>query len=119
MKFELINKSNQKYLKGIAGQKLIENEQDVVDLIGICGENDTNKVLLYIENLPENFLDLKSQIAGMILQKFMNYSIKVALLLSENYIKGRFQELVNEVNQGKHFGVFQELEKAEKWLLNI
>ena len=114
-----IRKQNNKiYIEMIPGKMMINDEQDAVDLVGLCGENKTNKILFYDENLSENFFNLKTKTAGGILQKFTNYNVKAALVLSnDNYIKGRFGEMVLEANKGGNFGVFIDKKKAEEWLL--
>lgn len=44
---------------------LIRSEQDAVDLVGICGGYGTHKLLLYADNLADDFFDLKTRLAGL------------------------------------------------------
>jgi hypothetical protein len=88
-----------------------------VDLIGLCGEQNADYLLLRPVNLPELFFDLKSGLAGMILQKFMNYHLKVALVVPAERIKGRFKELALEASGSQHFHIFPEVETALDWLV--
>lgn len=118
MEIEVIIKDGKKIIEGIPGKKLICNEADAVELVGICGENDTNLLLLYAENLSENFFDLRSGEAGAILQKFRTYYIRGAAVLSPEIAKqGKFGEMVKEENRGQYFHVFDDREKAEEWLV--
>ena len=105
------------YVKGMAGKTLLNNEEDLLDLICHCGERDADRVLLFAENLPGKFFDLKSGEAGMILQKFVNYGMKVAAVVPESLIRGKFSEFVLETNQREHFRVFQGPDEAERWLV--
>jgi hypothetical protein len=118
MNIQIVEKHGKKYAKGISGQKIIENERDVVDIIGFCGEHNIRQIMLHAENLTEHFFDLKSRQAGMILQKFVTYQVQVAIVLSLDYMKqGKFREMVVEANQGKHFRIFHDRDEAEAWLM--
>ncbi len=110
-------KNNQKFIEGDPGLRLISNERDVIDLIGFCGEQEAVGILLYPENLPVDFFDLKSGQLGTILQYFVTYYLKVALVLSPEFVKGRFKEFAVESNRGNHFRTFYDRESAEKWLI--
>jgi hypothetical protein len=89
----------------------------MLDLISACYEHETNKVLIPEENFSSEFFDLKTNLAGMILQKFANYHLRGAGLISLAEIKSeRFRELVMESNKGSLFRFFEDREAAEKWL---
>lgn len=117
MHVEIVQQTTGVYVKGSPGHAILTNERDVVDLISFCGEHNTDRVLLFAENLPQKFFDLKSGEAGMVLQKFANYRMKVAAVLPPSYIQGKFSEFVLETNRGNQFRVFQHPEEAEQWLL--
>lgn len=105
------------YLEGISGK--IKNERDAVDVVALCGEHSTNRLMLHADNLTEHFFDLKTRVAGDILQKFVNYGIKAVLVLPFKAGKqGRFGEMAIEANRSRHFGVFYDRKDAEEWLLN-
>jgi hypothetical protein len=53
----------------------------------------------------------------MVLQKFANYHMKVAVVLQASHIKGKFGEFVLETNRGSQLRVFQSPEEAEQWLV--
>jgi hypothetical protein len=84
--------------------------------LGLCGEQDADRLLLCARNLPKEFFDLKSGVAGMILQKFMNYHLTVAIVVPAEQITGRFKELALEASGNQHLRVFTKLEKAREWL---
>jgi PadR family transcriptional regulator AphA len=109
--------NGRKYIECIPEQRTILSEQDALDLIGICGEQDTNLLMLHSGNLPEAFFDLKTGLAGAIMQKFENYRIKaVAVLPSELVSRGRFREFALEANRGSQFRIFDNQQEAEAWL---
>ena len=118
MNTKVVRKNGKTYIEGMQGEMLIRDEQDAVDLIGFCGEHNAQALMLHTENLPDRFFDLKSLQAGTILQKFVTYSVRVALLLqTEEAEYGRFCEMVTEANRSTHFRVFRNREDAEKWLI--
>ena len=108
--------NGRKYVEVQEGTTVITREEDAVDLAGICGVNDTDLLLLSRDTLPEEFYDLKSGLAGAVLQKFSNYRIKAAAIIQPEKITGRFREMVIETNRGNHFRVFKNREDAERWL---
>jgi hypothetical protein len=116
MRVHLVEKHGRKYLEGIATDRFIEREEHAVALVGVCGEHSVERVLLYAENFSESFFDLKSGLAGAILQKFANYHMKVAVVIPSDLIQGRFKEFILETNRGNQFRAFQEKTGAEIWL---
>jgi hypothetical protein len=116
MRVHLVEEHGCKYVEGMAAERFILREEDAVALVGVCGEHSTERLLLYAGNLSEDFFDLKSGLAGAILQKFSNYHMKVALVISSDLIQGRFKEYVLEANRGNQFRAFEERNDAETWL---
>lgn len=100
-------------------EKLITTEQDMVDLIGLCGYHQTNNLLIYAQNVDESFFDLRSKLAGAVLQKCMNYYMRVVMVLPSDIENNkRFSEMVLETNKGNHFRVFKNRDETVKWLTN-
>lgn len=62
----------------IADEILIQSAQDGLDLMGNIYYQGFDKVILYEKNITPDFFDLKTKIAGEILQKFSNYRIGLA-----------------------------------------
>lgn len=119
MDYKVIEIGNKKYIELISCETPVNTEQDALDIIGICGEHDTNLLMLHLQAVSDDFFRLRTGVAGKVLQKFVNYYIKAAAILpKDKAVVGRFKELVSEANKGKDFRVFYEKEEAEKWLLN-
>jgi hypothetical protein len=100
----------------VDGQKIsIQNEGDVLDLIGNCGS--VRNVLIHQNNLSPNFFDLSSGFAGIFMQKFANYSMRCAVIVDPSQIKSkRFHELIYEHNRSSFFRFFSNREDADEWL---
>jgi hypothetical protein len=100
------------------GQNLIHSEQDALDLVGECGADGTHLLLLRGQNLPDEFFDLKTQLAGFILLKFSNYRLKVtAVIPVERIGTGRFYEFAIETRRSSEFRIFTEEQTAIDWLV--
>ena len=118
MNYKVIEAGHIKYIELFSCESPISTEQDAVDLVAICGENDTNLLMLHSEAISNDFFRLKTGVAGKVLQKFVNYYIKaVAVIPDERVNTGKFKEMASEANKGNHFRVFADKEQAEKWLL--
>ncbi len=111
--------NNKKYIELVSSSAPLSTEGSALDLIALCGEADTNLLMLNYSTLSEDFFKLKTGVAGKILQKFINYQIKaVVIMLGEIAQKGRFKELVTELNKSNHFRFYENRKEAEKWLIN-
>lgn len=115
--YKVIEKSNQKYLLLESIGKPIQSEQDGIELISICAQNDTNLLLIEGERLSEDFIRLRTGIAGAVLQKFSTYNIKAVVVLDENKLIGKFKEFLSESNSGSMFRAYTNFSDAENWLL--
>ncbi len=99
---------------------LIDSEAKALDLVGVCGELQNSKLLIHADNLPGEFYDLKTGLAGEVMLKFSNYRITAALVIpAEKIGQGRFYEMVLETNRGNQFRIFQTVEDAEEWFSKI
>lgn len=59
---------------------LINTVEDALDLIGNSNYYGSDKIILNEENITAEFFDLKTGIAGEILQKFSTYGMKLAIV---------------------------------------
>ncbi|MDZ4905247.1 DUF4180 domain-containing protein [Clostridium perfringens] len=115
MNYNIVEKIN----RYIEVKSPITCEADALDIIGLCISNDIQLLILRSEAITEEFINLKSGLAGMVLQKFMNYNIKVSAIIEDkNIINDRFAELIYELNKGNNFRVFNNIDDAESWILD-
>lgn len=120
MNYRLIEKSSMKYIECASAETPLNTEQGALDLIGACMGNGTNLIMIYSKALSDDFFKLRTGLAGQVLQKFVNYNIKTAVIIEdEQKIKGKFKEFLLESNKGNDFRAFKNVEDAEKWLLNL
>ena len=68
MSYRLNTLNDQAYLECLPNEMLIQSEQDALDLVAVCGENGTHRMMIHAENLTEDFYNLKTGLAGRVLQ---------------------------------------------------
>jgi len=98
-------------VRGDSRVAIIENEgvivsdvQDALDLMAtVSYETDgCNKLLIRKEAVNECFFELKTKLAGDILQKYVNYGVKLAIIGEYGgYDSKSLKDFIYESNQGK------------------
>lgn len=59
----------------ISNEIIIQNLEDAIDLMGNIYYQGFDKLILYQKNITADFFDLKTKLAGDILQKFAQYQL--------------------------------------------
>src|ERR1043166_10296660 len=81
--------------------RLFPDAGAVSDLIEFALNNRVARFLLHSSNLSAAFFDLKTGMAGEALQKWRQYRLRVAVVLSRELEVGeRFKQLILEENKG-------------------
>lgn len=116
MDYKVIEKDRIRYMEYSAAGMPLSSEKDAIDLVSGCFENQIYNIVLHARALSDDFFKLRTGLAGMILQKFINYRIKVAVVLeNDDKVKGKFRELLSESNKGNDFRTFFSAAEAEQW----
>jgi hypothetical protein len=98
-------------------EALMIDVQSALDLMAtVRYEADCDRVILPKAALDERFFVLSSGLAGDILQKFVNYQLKVAIVGDfSGYTSKPLRDFIYESNNGSHvFFVGSEAEALEK-----
>lgn len=65
----------------IPGELLISNSEQMLDLMAdISYNHDCSRFIIHEKTLGSDFFDLKTRVAGDILQKISNYRMKLAVI---------------------------------------
>ncbi|RVU01280.1 DUF4180 domain-containing protein [Mucilaginibacter limnophilus] len=97
----------------ISNEVIIKNTEDGLSLLGDVYYQGFDKVVLYAENITPDFFDLKTGIAGEILQKFINYRIELAIAGNFSGYKSKsLADLIFESNKGRQVNFVASLEEA-------
>jgi len=62
------------------GSEKINNPQDMLDIMADIGYGGCHKIIVHEQILHKDFFDLKTKLAGEILQKFSNYRMRLAIV---------------------------------------
>ena len=88
----------------------------VVALIA-CIEQGSRALLLDRDALSAAFFDLSSGVAGELVQKLVNYGVRMAAVVPDLAVHSpRFQEFVREANKGGQFHFCATRQEAIDWL---
>ncbi len=97
----------------ISDEVIIQSAQDGLDLMGNIYYQGFDKIVLYEENITPDFFDLKTKIAGEILQKFSNYRIGLAIVGDFSKFESKsMRDFIFESNKAQHINFVNMLEEA-------
>ena len=82
---------------------LLTDEQSALDLIGTAVYvHGCSKLILAKKDIVEDFFDLRTGMAGAILQKFSNYGVWIAIVGDfKGYTSKNLQDFIYESNKGR------------------
>ncbi|MDX9774176.1 MAG: DUF4180 domain-containing protein [Bacteroidales bacterium] len=81
---------------------IITSASDMLDIIGDISYSGSSRVIIHSESFSKEFFDLRSGIAGDILQKFSNYRMRLAIVGDFSHLTSRsWLDFIRESNRGK------------------
>ena len=86
----------------ISDQILIRETQDALDLMAEVRYLGSDRIILGELNLDPDFFDLKTGLAGEILQKFSNYRMQLAIV--GDFSKYRSKSLKDFISESNRMG---------------
>ena len=103
----------------ILNETILNSPQDLLDLMVLAGEKDANKIILHENNINPDFFELKTGLAGEVLQKAVNYHIKLAIIGDFNKFTSKsLKSLIFESNNGNQFffvsSIIEAVERLKK-----
>jgi uncharacterized alpha/beta hydrolase family protein len=97
----------------ISDEIIIHSAEDGLELLGNIYYQGFDKVIIYEKNITPEFFDLKTKIAGDILQKFSNYRMSLAIVGDfEKYKSKSIRDFIFESNKTKHINFTETLKDA-------
>lgn len=93
---------------------LISDFNSALDLaINTKVSDDISNIILNKESIFDDFFDLKTKVAGEILQKYVNYDIRLAIVGDFKNVKSKaLNDFIYECNNGKYFYFVNSLDEA-------
>lgn len=93
--------SGEKIAELVDDKLIISQVQDILDIMADAGASGCNRIIVREDNLDKGFFDLKTGLAGEILQKFSNYQVKLAIIGDFSKFKSRsLHAFIRESNKG-------------------
>ncbi|MCH3987616.1 MAG: DUF4180 domain-containing protein [Lachnospiraceae bacterium] len=116
MKIELLKEKEIAIVS--SDEKIITDTQSALDLVmTVKYETGTNKIIMEKRNIADEFFVLSSGMAGEILQKFINYHIKIAIYGDySKYTSKPLKDFIYESNKGKDVFFVSSLDEAVEML---
>lgn len=97
----------------IADDVILKNIEDGLDLLGNLYYQGFDKIIIHEKNIIPEFFDLKTRLAGDILQKFAQY--QMPLVIVGDFVKFNSKSLndfIFESNKGKQINFVSHLTEA-------
>ena len=97
----------------------LDGENAALDLIGDAMGRDAQVVAVPAERVAEEFFLLRSGIAGAVMQKFVNYRLRLAVVGDvSRHVTGStaLRDFVHETNQGSHVWFLPDFDALDEKL---
>lgn len=119
MNIEITNYQGVFMAELIANEVVINDVQDALDIMANAAYSGAEKLILHKKNITKEFFDLKTGLAGEILQKFSNYNMPLAIVgdFSE-YTSKSLRDFIYESNKTGRVNFVDSLEEAKEKLGN-
>ena len=97
---------------------VIRETQDALDMMADARYKDSDRIILHEHQLAPEFFDLKSGMAGEMLQKFSTYRVKLAIVGSFSDVKSKsLRDFIRESNRYGHVLFTGSIEEAIEKLI--
>ena len=96
---------------------LIKVTQDALDLMAESNYMGSSRIILHEKNIISDFFDLKTGLAGEILQKFSNYNVQLAIVGDySKYSSKSLKDFIFESNKYGRINFVNSVEEAKERL---
>jgi hypothetical protein len=117
MKIE-IHKIKEKNIAEIISEDVIIKEtQDALDVMAECSMQGACKMIIHEKNIIPDFFDLKTRLAGEILQKFTNYRVQLAIVGDFSKYTGKsLRDFIYESNKHGQINFVNSIDESKERL---
>lgn len=92
---------------------IVSSVEDSIDLLGNIYYQGFDKLIVYEKNITPDFFDLKTKVAGDMLQKFSNYRMRLAIVGDfTKYDSKSLRDFIFESNNGRMVNFVSSVEEA-------
>lgn len=120
MKIKTHKINDKKIAEIITDEVILRTTEDGVDLLGNLYYQGFDKIIIHEKNITPDFFDLKTKIAGDILQKFTQYQMLITIVGDfSKYTSKSLHDFIYESNKGKQVNFVMSVEEAVKDIRRI
>lgn len=113
IKLRVFERNNTKVAELISEGLILETPQDALDLMATAQYEGVDHLIVYEKHFNPSFFDLKTRVAGEILQKYSNYGMKLAIIGDfEKYTSNALRDFIRECNRGRQIFFVSDSETA-------
>jgi hypothetical protein len=101
MELQVHNADATQIAEVISDDIIIATVDDALDLIGNLGYQGFERAILHAKNIAPEFFDLRTRLAGEILQKFTTYRLRVCIVGDFANVESKsLRDFIYESNKG-------------------
>jgi hypothetical protein len=113
MKIETHNINDTNIAEVISEANVVNKVEDGIDLLWNLYYQGFDRIIIYEKNITPVFFDLKTGIAGEILQKFSNFRVQLAIVGDfSKYNSKSLNNFIYESNKGRLINFVSTLSEA-------
>lgn len=110
MEIKTHNIDNTKVAEIITDKVILRSTEDGLDLLGNLYYQGFDKIIIHEKNITPEFFDLKTKIAGEILQKFAQYQMPLIIVGDFSKYKSKsLNDFIFESNKSKQINFIEDL----------
>jgi len=118
MKIDLLEINGVCIAEVVSDSIIIGSAQDALDLMADCGYQGARRIIINKKNIVADFFDLKTGIAGEILQKFSNYNVTLAIVGDfSKYSSKSLRDFIYESNKMGRINFVNSITEARESLI--
>lgn len=117
MNIETHNINDKKIAEIITDEIILKTTEDGLDLLGNLNYQGFDKIIIHEKNIIPDFFDLKTKIAGDILQKFTQYQMPLTIVGDFSKFNSKsLNDFIYESNKGRQVNFVASQSEALKVL---
>ncbi|MFC2358688.1 DUF4180 domain-containing protein [Porphyromonas endodontalis] len=110
MEIKTHNIDNTKVAEIITDKVILRSTEDGLDLLGNLYYQGFDKIIIHEKNITPEFFDLKTKIAGEILQKFAQYQMPLIIVGDFSKYKSKsLNDFIFESNKSQQINFIKDL----------
>ena len=99
----ILEKGNKRFVVLENNGWLLQSPSDTSDLVGHCFSEQADGLILFEQNIHPDFFELKTRLAGEVMQKFSTYRLQLAIVGDfSKYESKSLRDFIYESNKTGH-----------------